>query len=141
MKAALYALLISSAFSQLAGAQTNGGHIDFESYDPLSSLVVPEHKVTRAKFPFIDVHNHQGNMPNQDIPALLRKMDSLNMRIMVNLSGRGFRNNNGVFDINEPHCTFYQCIVCRSGRKRLGAENRAAVGSGCKSRRTRTKNL
>lgn len=76
--------------------------IDFETYNPPSSLVVPEHPITKARFPFIDVHNHQGNMPKQDIPFLLRQMDSLNMKIMVNLSGRGFRNNNGVFDINEP---------------------------------------
>lgn len=102
MKAALYALLISFSFTQGAIAQTKGGRIDFETYNPPSSLVVPEHKITRSKFPFIDVHNHQGNMPSQDIPFLLRQMDTLNMRIMVNLSGRGFRNNNGVFDINGP---------------------------------------
>ena len=33
--------------------------MDFEKYNPASTLVVPEHKVTKAKFPFIDVHNHQ----------------------------------------------------------------------------------
>lgn len=45
--------------------------------------------MTKAKFPFIDVHNHQFNMPNQDIPSLLKEMDELNMKVMVNLSGRG----------------------------------------------------
>jgi uncharacterized protein len=74
--------------------------IDFETYNPPSSLVVPEHPLTRSKFPFIDIHNHQYNMPTQDIPFLLRQMDSLNMKVMVNLSGRGFRNTNGVFDVN-----------------------------------------
>jgi len=63
--------------------------MDFEEYDPPSSLVVPEHHVTRAKFPFIDVHNHQFNMPTQDLNDLLKEMDKLNMAIMVNLSGRG----------------------------------------------------
>ena len=62
--------------------------MDFEKYNPVSSLVVPEHKLTRAKFPFIDVHNHQWNMLTQDLGALTRQMDELNMRVMVNLSGR-----------------------------------------------------
>jgi predicted TIM-barrel fold metal-dependent hydrolase len=75
--------------------------IDFEKYNPPSSLVVPEHKPMRAKFPFIDVHNHQGNMPTQDLNYLLKQMDSLNMRIMNNLSGRGFRRVNNQFDIND----------------------------------------
>ena len=101
MKPALCALLFFLSITQLH-AQQKAARIDFETYNPPSSLVVPEHKLTRAKFPFIDVHNHQGNMPTRNIPALLQTMDSLNMRIMVNLSGRGFRNNNGVFDINEP---------------------------------------
>jgi predicted TIM-barrel fold metal-dependent hydrolase len=62
--------------------------MDFEKYDPVSTLVVPEHKLTRAKFPFIDVHNHQWNMLTQDLNALMGEMDRLNMAIMVNLSGR-----------------------------------------------------
>lgn len=81
---------------------SNTSRIDFEKYNPLSSLVVPENKLVKAKFPFIDIHNHQANMPKQDIAYLLRQMDSLNMKIMVNLSGRGFRNANGVFDVNGP---------------------------------------
>ncbi|MBL0741726.1 amidohydrolase family protein [Chryseolinea sp. Jin1] len=63
--------------------------MDFEDYDPPSTLVVPEHVLTRAKYPFIDVHNHQWNMPTQDLNALLKEMDALNMAVMVNLSGRG----------------------------------------------------
>ncbi|MFZ6014159.1 MAG: amidohydrolase family protein [Bacteroidota bacterium] len=63
--------------------------MDFEEYDPPSSLVVPEHKVTRAKYPFIDVHNHQFNMPSQNLNDLAAEMDKLNMAVMVNLSGRG----------------------------------------------------
>ena len=32
--------------------------MDFEEYDPPSSLVVEEHRLTKSKFPFIDIHNH-----------------------------------------------------------------------------------
>lgn len=61
----------------------------FEEYDPISTLVVPEHIVKKAKYPFIDIHNHQPNMPGQDLGYLVKQMDSLNMRVMINLSGKG----------------------------------------------------
>jgi len=66
-------------------AQNN--KMDFEKYDPVSTLVVPEHKLTRAKFPFIDVHNHQWQMGSQDLGDLVKDMDKLNMKVMINLSG------------------------------------------------------
>ncbi|MCH8033057.1 MAG: amidohydrolase family protein [Bacteroidetes bacterium] len=62
----------------------------FEDYDPPSSLVVPQHPLTSAKFPFIDVHNHQWNMSKENLEEVINDMDKLNMVVMVNLSGRGF---------------------------------------------------
>jgi uncharacterized protein len=96
-----YLFLIATVVitSQCYG-QKDKAKIDFETYNPPSSLVVPEHALTRAKFPFIDIHNHQPNMGKQDLSLLLKQMDSLNMKIMVNLSGKGFKMNNGVFDVN-----------------------------------------
>ena len=61
--------------------------MSFEEYDPPSTLVVPENLVTRAKFPFVDIHNHQFDMPIRDLSDLTAEMDSLNMAFMVNLSG------------------------------------------------------
>src|SRR3954468_17855007 len=81
-----FLLTVSSVFAQEKPLDMK---MDFEDYDPPSSLVVPEHKLTKAKFPFIDVHNHQFNMPTQDLNVLLKQMDSLNMTVMVNLSGPG----------------------------------------------------
>jgi len=77
------------------GAQGQSNQkMDFESYDPPSTLVVPEHKLSRAKFPFIDVHSHQADMTTpQSLEALLAEMEKLNMAVMVNLSGRGFRRS------------------------------------------------
>lgn len=76
------------------GQNTNNGPITqplgFEEYDPVSTLKVEEHKVTRSKFPFIDVHNHQFGMNTQDLSKLVADMDALNMGVLVNLSGRGF---------------------------------------------------
>lgn len=69
-------------------AQEADTTMTFEEYDPVSTLVVPGEPITRAKYPFIDVHNHQWRMPEQDLASLASEMDSLNMSVMVNLSGR-----------------------------------------------------
>ena len=59
----------------------------FEEYDPKSTLVVPSTTVGKAKFPFIDIHSHQWDMPTQDLAVLVEEMDKLNMALMCNLSG------------------------------------------------------
>jgi predicted TIM-barrel fold metal-dependent hydrolase len=85
--------LFCSAFCLAQGITIgeNNGKITFEEYNPTSTLVVPEHPLKRAKFPFIDVHNHQFEMSKPEkLKELSSQMDSLNMKILVNLSGRGF---------------------------------------------------
>jgi predicted TIM-barrel fold metal-dependent hydrolase len=77
--------------------------MDFESYDPPSTLVVPEHLTTHAKFPFIDIHSHHWRMAEQDLDLLIRQMDSLNMGIIVNLSGRGGKELLGIMDNVNAH--------------------------------------
>ena len=59
----------------------------FEEYNPTSTLVVPEHPIKKAKFPFVDIHNHQFDMPVNDLTTLTAEMDSINMAFMINLSG------------------------------------------------------
>jgi predicted TIM-barrel fold metal-dependent hydrolase len=76
----VYALLAASSMAQKQS-------MDFEKYEPNSTLVVPEHKLTKAKFPFIDVHNHQWDMGTRDLSTLTQDMDNMNMAVMVNLSG------------------------------------------------------
>jgi predicted TIM-barrel fold metal-dependent hydrolase len=57
-------------------------------YKPRSTLVVPQHRVPRAKFPVIDIHSHQ---PNPITPAqfaqVIKGMDANNVQLLVNLSG------------------------------------------------------
>ena len=60
--------------------------MSFEEYEPKSTLVVPEHPRTRAKFPFIDIHNHQFSL-DTNASKLITDMDRINMTVMVNLSG------------------------------------------------------
>ncbi|MDY7395233.1 amidohydrolase family protein [Aureibaculum sp. 2210JD6-5] len=62
--------------------------LTFEEYNPKSTLVVPGKIINKAKFKFIDVHGHQYRMPEQDLTPVVAAMDTLNMGIMVNLSGR-----------------------------------------------------
>ena len=61
--------------------------LTIEEYDPKSTLIVPEHKIDRAKFPFIDIHSHHWNPTPQDVDELIKGMDSINLQVMVNLSG------------------------------------------------------
>ncbi|QMU30833.1 amidohydrolase family protein [Adhaeribacter radiodurans] len=76
--------ILFSFISLIAQAQ----EMSFEEYEPKSTLVVPEHPVTKAKYPFIDVHSHQNsNMSKEAMTKIVKEMDALNMRTMVNLSG------------------------------------------------------
>ena len=84
MKKFLFFLWTSAAINAYS---QSAARMDFENYNPPSTLVVPEHKLTHAKFPFIDVHNHQFGMPDMDLGTLIKDMDNLNMQVMVNLSG------------------------------------------------------
>ena len=75
-------LIMTSACAQHVG-------MDFENYNPKSTLIVPEHILSKSKFPFIDVHNHQWDMGTGKLNNLITDMDKLNMKVMVNLSGGG----------------------------------------------------
>lgn len=92
------ALLLASALTAQtaapAGEETappeDPSKISFMEYDPPSTLVVPEHPVTRAKFPFVDVHSHLFGLDEARIAEVVAAMDAMNMGAIVNLSGRGF---------------------------------------------------
>jgi uncharacterized protein len=71
--------LLALALAGNLGSQT----VSIEEYEPKSTLVVPEHRPTRAKFPFIDVHNHPREFTPTALGSLLKDMDGLNMQIMV----------------------------------------------------------
>src|SRR5205809_4605933 len=77
-------ILFAALSCGLALAQT----MTIEEYEPRSTLVVPQHPVPRAKYPFIDVHNHQSNcLKPECVDKLIADMDTLNLRVMVDLSG------------------------------------------------------
>jgi predicted TIM-barrel fold metal-dependent hydrolase len=62
-----------------------------EHYEPRSTLVAPQHEVTKARYPFIEVHSHQWGMADWSsgrLDTLVMNMDSLNLAVLINLSGR-----------------------------------------------------
>lgn len=91
----------------LLAQQADPSKITFDEYNPKSTLVVPEHPVTRAKFPFIDIHNHQQNSIGPErVDKLIGEMDGLNMQIMVNLSGGSgdwFKRSTETFKTRYPN--------------------------------------
>lgn len=86
-----------------AAANAQNPRIDFETYNPLSTLVVEQHPLKKAKYPFIDVHNHQPAMATQILSPLVSAMDSLNMRVMVNLTGFGGERLKAMADNIQQH--------------------------------------
>ena len=67
--------------------QEKNNLMDIEEYNPKSTLIIKETPIKKAKYSFIDVHNHQFDMPIKDLNKLVKEMDSLNMGFMINLSG------------------------------------------------------
>jgi hypothetical protein len=64
------------------------------AYRPRSELVLPATRVPRAAVPAVDVHNHLGRWLTggrawlaPDVPALVARMDELNLAAVVNLDG------------------------------------------------------
>lgn len=83
----LFLVFLGLVYWGIGKIQYRQNVMDVEEYEPISTLIVPEHKLTRARYPFIDVHNHQWIMPIQSLDDLVVEMDFLNMAVMVNLSG------------------------------------------------------
>jgi uncharacterized protein len=78
-----FGLVLILTTSLLAQSQS----LSIEEYEPKSTLVTKEHKIERAKFPFVDIHSHHNNPTPEYVDKLIKEMDSINMRVMVNLSG------------------------------------------------------
>lgn len=75
-------------------------------YERTSQLVVPQHPTPRAKFPVIDVHSHHRTpIAPERLAQVVKDMDALNLRVLVNLSGGwGEKLREGVAVLrNSPH--------------------------------------
>lgn len=88
-------------------AQEQLGDMTIEEFEPRSTLVVEENPLTRAKFPFVDVHSHWFRAPAMTtgaVDSLLMDMDAMNMGVVVNLSGgSGDRLVNAMANMDGRH--------------------------------------
>ena len=101
--------------------------LTLEEFEPRSMLVARETKVTRARFPVIDVHTHVGGVfgrrgaaASQDpagaaakLEQIVRWMDELNIKTMINLTGGygdALKQNIAGLDQRYPG-RFLNCIV------------------------------
>lgn len=105
-------LFLGIAYWVIGKIQYRLNVMDVEEYEPISTLKVQEHLLTKAKFPFIDVHNHQFTMPVQNLDKLVKEMDELNMAVMVNLSGfRGKYLEWSLDNVNEKYSTRFTLFM------------------------------
>lgn len=109
--------------------------ITLEDYQPRPELVVPAHPVQRARYPVIDAHNHlpidhAGRVEGVEVEALLRDMDAVNVRTIVNL-GDGMRSHLKrsleALDLAHPGRFASFCTVDWAGVGEEGWERRAVA--------------
>ena len=85
--AALLRRPLAMATDALQGSSSPQQTPTIEQYHPKSTLVTKEHKLDRAKFPFIDIHSHHWNPTPDHVDKVVKEMDTINLQIIVNLSG------------------------------------------------------
>src|ERR1700737_4398502 len=108
----------ASLASPAAGSATSAMPLQLADFEPRSMLHVPETKISRSRYPVIDVHTHLSFKAKQvrgvgigeamnylaPVDAVLPLMDRKNIRVMVNLTGgvgKGLDEAIGKFQ--EPH--------------------------------------
>lgn len=137
-------LLLLAATFRPAAAQEQLETMTIEDFEPRSSLVVPEHPISRAKFPFVDIHSHwfrAATMTSGAIDTLIAEMDAMNMAVIVNLSGgsgQTLANNIRAFESRHPGRVVTFANVDFSGigtpgwAEKAVAQLRADVAAGAK---------
>ena len=87
--------LASLTIVALAAIAVTAQDLGIRQYKPKSTLVVAAHPVPRAKYPVIDVHSHHFELSAERWATVVREMDGLNLRLLVNLSGGTVRSCDG----------------------------------------------
>ncbi len=120
------------------------GDLRLSDWRPEPKLVVPEHRIERARFPVVDAHNHLGRWLSTwlgddlnawtvpDVGALLELMDRCNVRAIVNLDGRWgdeLEANLERYDRPYPGRFATFCHVDWEAAVASGDVGRAAAGS------------
>jgi hypothetical protein len=62
--------------------------IYLDEFRPTPQLRTPEHLLTRAKFPCVNVHTHPAGLSDEELDEMVRVMDEANIAVSVSLDGR-----------------------------------------------------
>jgi predicted TIM-barrel fold metal-dependent hydrolase len=65
--------------------------MDLNHYKPISKLTIPQHHISRPRFPVVDAHNHLdglfSKLSNEPISSILDRLDEVDIRVYVDLDG------------------------------------------------------
>ncbi|MGC4081317.1 MAG: hypothetical protein QM736_04180 [Vicinamibacterales bacterium] len=112
-------------------------------YHPRSTLVVPEHKVPKAKFPVIDFHHHPPqSMTVDDVNRVGDAMGALNLALMINANSTPSARLKPAMDAiaasrYKGKMVMFTGLESAQRRPSLGAEDRRAARSGHQGWRAR----
>ena len=142
----LFLILLLPACATEAQQSTSEelGDMTVEEFEPVSSLVVEENIVTRAKYPFVDIHSHwfrASTMTEGAVDTLVQEMEGMNMTALVNLSGQsgevlkaGIENMEGRYP--ERFITFanvdFDSVGAPGWTERAVAQLRADIQAGAR---------
>jgi hypothetical protein len=84
-------------------APERGPRLYLDEFRPRSELKAPEHHLTRAKFPCVNVHTHPGKLSPAEIDEMVAVMDDANIAVSVSLDGRA----------GPAFATHYQALTSR----------------------------
>lgn len=91
----LLGLLVAGLIAPAAAEQpldgSDGRPLAIDQFEPRPSLVLPEHRPSRAKYPVVDIHTHPARKFRGDAQRLdefVRLMDEQNIALCVSLDGR-----------------------------------------------------
>jgi predicted TIM-barrel fold metal-dependent hydrolase len=128
--------------------------LPLSDWRPEPKVIVPSHRVERARFPAVDAHNHLGRWLSAwvsddaeawmvpDVGALLELMEACNVRSIVNLDGRWggeLRENVDRYDVAHPgrfatccHVDWVAAVASRDVGGAVAASLRESVRAGAK---------
>lgn len=69
-------------------APARGRRIYLDEFRPTPELKTPQHLLTRAKFPCVNVHTHPFQLTDAELDEMVQVMDEANIALSVSLDGR-----------------------------------------------------
>ncbi len=88
LPATLALMFLTFLLSADEAREERGRRLYLDEFRPQSQLKAPEHILTQAKFPCVNVHTHPGRLGDDEIDEMVRVMDASNIAVSVSLDGQ-----------------------------------------------------